>query len=96
VKKNVKNENTIDDFKKCLFSGEQLTKEQHQIQSREHTVSTLKQEKLALDPHDNKRKILNCNIHTLPWGHYKIVNSEAKIICEVCNPHQPSTSGQSC
>ena len=44
----------------------------YNIRSYSFQVSTIESLKLALSAYDNKRFILNCGIHSLPYGHYKI------------------------
>ena len=63
----------------------------HTIRSKNFQVSTIETLKLALCPFDNKRYILNCGIHSLPFGHYKILKYgdfclQCNINCDtVCN-----------
>lgn len=52
---------TFQDYMNCI------------IRTKKHQVYTISQkDKIALSPYDNKRFILDGNIETLPWGHYKI------------------------
>ena len=44
----------------------------HSIKSSSFNVSTIRSSKLALSAFDNKRYLLNCGIHSLPYGHWKI------------------------
>ena len=41
------------------------------IRSYKHKLFNISQRKIALNPFDNKRYILNDGIHTLGLGHYR-------------------------
>jgi len=82
IRKNVVEQNiTFDDFKHCLQSEEMQRREQMQIRSEKHDIFTEKVNKVALESHDDKRCILDCNIHTLPWGHYRLEYGRACYQC---------------
>ncbi|XP_031355217.1 uncharacterized protein LOC116179559 [Photinus pyralis] len=59
---------TLNDYKNALFNVLIIKRSQHLIRSKKHTVFTLKQEKVVLSPHDDKRVICANNIDTRPWG----------------------------
>ena len=61
-----------EDFKKTLFTGNILIKDQNLIRSRLHCVSTETMTKIALSADDDKRIILPDKISTLALGHYKL------------------------
>ena len=44
----------------------------YNIRSRFHNITTEKQRKLALSPHDDKRYLIEGSTDTLPWRHYSI------------------------
>ncbi len=67
----VKKEITIDDYEKCLFSGESQFRTMNVIRSRKHNVGSERINKKALSSDDDKRVILRDGIHTLAIGHYK-------------------------
>lgn len=83
--KGIKRQNglRVDDFEASLFDKKIVSVEQLSIRSREHTVTTDRLVKIALDPHDDKRCILSCGIHTLPWGHYRI-EQDVSPKCDKC------------
>ncbi|KAK5644551.1 hypothetical protein RI129_005851 [Pyrocoelia pectoralis] len=59
---------TIDDYKKALFNYEITKRPQHLIRSKKHLVYTIKQDKVVLNPYDNKRVLKFGSISTRPWG----------------------------
>lgn len=83
VKKNVLSKKiTFEDFKKCIFDNTIVSNTQATIKSHLHRVYSIQQAKKMLDANDDKRYILQNNINTLAWGHYKIpenVNNQANV-----------------
>ncbi|XP_031342987.1 uncharacterized protein LOC116180481 [Photinus pyralis] len=65
---------TIDDYKRSLFNIVTIKKEQNLIRSKKHAVYTLKQNKVVLSPHDDKRVICANRIDTRPWGYCNFSN----------------------
>ncbi|XP_031338205.1 uncharacterized protein LOC116179551 [Photinus pyralis] len=60
---------TLQDYKRCLFNDDIVKRDQYLIRSQKHSVFTIRQNKVVLSPHDDKRSIsLNC-INTRPWGY---------------------------
>lgn len=85
IKKNiVKREITFNDYIDCIEKncdyGRQnvsgpctINRKQNTIRSKMHNVYTIQQEKIALNPADDKRYLLPPNrIDTLAWGHFMI------------------------
>lgn len=68
----VKKQITFHDYLHCIQNSCTLSKTQHSIRSVKHNVFTISTDKVALNPFDDKRYILEDNINTLPWGHYSI------------------------
>lgn len=68
---------TFDDYVNCLnmVNNGVLERWQNSIRSIKHQVFSVKQKKIALSSSDNKRYILEGNIETLPWGHYRVPNT---------------------
>ncbi|KZC05346.1 hypothetical protein WN55_06588 [Dufourea novaeangliae] len=62
----------FDVYIKCLNDSVEKTVQQNRIKSIPHNVYTIHEQKLALSPHDKKRKIQHNSTRTLPWGHYSI------------------------
>lgn len=69
----VKNKIKFDHYIKCLKSLKTISEKQKTIRSISHNVYSIEQEKVALNPLDDKRYLIKPNrIETLSWGHYAI------------------------
>jgi hypothetical protein len=55
-------------FKKCIETYATTVVHQYHIRSTNHVVKTLKVKKTAFGSYDDKRRILNCGIHSLAYG----------------------------
>ena len=65
VKKNViKNTLSFEDYKKCLFSEEEVMKDMNIIRSKNHDVFSMAMNKVALSSNDDKRLICENKINT--------------------------------
>ncbi|XP_073238704.1 uncharacterized protein [Porites lutea] len=66
IKKNVvKKSINFDDYVRCLFSGEKEMRKMKIIRSENHDIYSKEVNKVALSHEDDKRHVLNDNIHTL-------------------------------
>ena len=63
---------THQDFKDCLLTHTEISREMRRFQSRLHELFTLTCRKKALSAQDDKRHILPDGISTLAHGHYRI------------------------
>jgi hypothetical protein len=74
VKKNVVHDNVcMNDYQMCLDYLESVVcKKQELIRSFKQTLYTVRQTKVALSAHDDKRYICADGRSTLPWGHKDI------------------------
>ena len=68
VKKSIAHE----DYKNCLFTGKEQLRKMNVIRSYSHVVYTEEVNKVSLCPSDDKRHILEDQVHTLAMGHYTI------------------------
>lgn len=78
VKKSVV-EHTIkfDDYVHCLQEKSIQTRKQKTIRSIKHSLYSIEQSKIALNPADDKRYIIEPDgINTLAWGHYSIAKKK--------------------
>lgn len=80
IKKSVlKRKITFDDYIDCIEKNCIIKTKQNIIRSIKHNVYSVKQEKVALSPFDDKRYIIKSNgIDTLAWGHHAIDSNERK------------------
>ena len=69
----VKKTITFDDYLNCLMNYTEIKRKQITFRSKNHDVFTIEQEKIALNPFDDKRFLIKGSTDTLPWGHYKIM-----------------------
>ena len=68
IKKSLRHEN----FVKCLNTGQTQMRKQSFFRSREHHLFTENMTKLALNPRDDKRVVLENGIDTLALGHWRV------------------------
>lgn len=68
VKKKLRFQHYLD----CINNSSLFHTEQNTIQAMRHKVYSIKQNKIALNPHDDKRCLIKPGVETLAWGHYKI------------------------
>ena len=61
-----------DNYKTCLFDKKQTKASMNQIRSNGHEIYSIKLNKIALSPYDDKRFILEDGVSTMAHGHYKI------------------------
>ena len=74
----VKNHMTLNDHKRCLFGDTdfQSYRDNVSISSFKHHIKTIKTKKLTYNNHDDKRFVLENQIHTLAHGHFQIKMTE--------------------
>lgn len=74
VKKSVvKKTISFDDYIECLKTNHHLTRAQNTFRSIKHNMYSIHQEKIALNPGDDKRYLIEPDrVDTLAWGHYLI------------------------
>lgn len=53
----------------------------NKLSSKDHTIHKIKQRKLALTSFEDKRQLLNCSIHTKPYGDSSIHPQFKCLIC---------------
>ncbi|XP_066582581.1 uncharacterized protein [Prorops nasuta] len=67
VKRNI----PFQDYLDCLYNQDIKVSLQGIINSKLHKMYSILEEKIALNPYDDKRFIMDDFINTLPWGHFK-------------------------
>ncbi|GBL82224.1 hypothetical protein AVEN_252410-1 [Araneus ventricosus] len=68
VERNIRHE----DYRRCRDELKSTREIQHRIQSENHKLKTVTVNKIALCAFDDKRYLLDDNVHMLAHGHYKI------------------------
>ena len=68
----VKKTITHKDYRETLFSRTEQYRKMNVIRSHNHDLFTEEVNKIALSAADDKRVILEDQIHTLAYGHYKL------------------------
>ena len=62
----------FEDYKKCLFDGIKVYRNQLLFRSDKHKIKTLEVNKLALSREDDKRLVMEDGIGSYAKGHYEI------------------------
>ena len=65
-------------YKDCLFQVQDRRDTVSRIGSHHHQLYTYNTHKISLSPLDDKRYVLEDKINTLAYGHYKILNGQAR------------------
>ena len=82
ISKPAKKKLTFNAFKKCLRDNSVVRVKQCNIRSKNHVLTLEDQEKLAFSAADDKRYLLPCSIHSVPYG-YKYLSQEMSQ-CSLC------------
>ena len=69
----IKKSLSFDDYKKCLFTEEEVMKEMNILRSQKHEIFSMKVNKVALSANDDKRLICPNKIDTLALRRIKII-----------------------
>lgn len=69
-------------YKSCLFEQKTFLHHFFTIRSSKHNIKTVLIKKRALSFLDSKRYILNCGIHSHPYGSYLILRNGGQ--CQIC------------
>lgn len=78
----IENRLCFDQYKTCLFEQKLYFHHFFTIRSKKHSIKTIKIQKKSLSFLDTKRFILNCGIHSLPYGSYLIPKYNG--LCLIC------------
>ncbi|XP_066585192.1 uncharacterized protein [Prorops nasuta] len=74
VKRNITFQDNLD----CLYNQDIKVSLPGRINSKMHKVFSILGEKIALNPYDDKRFIMDDFVNTLPWGHFKSNEKKCK------------------
>jgi hypothetical protein len=78
---------TFENYLSCLQSFNKFSLTQYQIRAKNHNIFTAKIDKLCFSSFDDKRYLLECGIHSLPYGSTYIDTCLDK--CPECAAHNP-------
>ena len=72
----------FDTFKECLYTIKDKTISQYHIRSNNHCITTNKVSKICFSSFDDKRFLLQCGLHSVPYNSCIIKNY--KDVCPFC------------
>lgn len=78
----IENRLSFSQYKTCLFEQKNFFHDFFSIRSKKHLVKTVNIKKKSLCFLDTKRYLLNCGIHSLPYGSYLIKKYQG--VCTIC------------
>ena len=87
VTKSYRKQISFEEYKNCVRTFDRVTLTQYQIRAKTHTIYTAQIEKLCFSSFDDKRFLLNCGVHSLPYGSKFITQSQD--VCPLCKIHNP-------
>ena len=90
VKASTRDQISMSDYRKCVRADSlsDHNVQQYTIQSRKHQNKLMQQQKLAFSSFDDKRYLLPCGQHSVPYGSSLIVPGMGPKDCYFCkNPH---------
>ena len=73
VKKKVVKKDSHQDYVDCLFVERKFMYTMQSIQSFKHQLYTIKQNKVSLNPFDDKQYLLDDGVSSLPYGHFSLL-----------------------
>jgi hypothetical protein len=74
-------------YKNCIKTIAKFRVNQHHIRSRNHRLQTIAVNKVAFSSFDDKRFLMECSVHSMPYGDVRI--EESKNICPMCKIFNP-------
>jgi hypothetical protein len=84
IRRNViKNDISHSHYRECISDITSISASMHILRSNEHSISLQNVNKIAFTSFDCKRFLLQCGIHSVPFGHY-IVRDNTNILCPFC------------
>lgn len=69
VSKQARQTLTIDMYRSCIYTFKQIKTKMYCIRSKNHKLYTQSIRKIALSSADDKRFLLSCGVHTVPYGY---------------------------
>lgn len=71
----------FEEYKKCIDAIAGHRVQYYAIQSKNHVIKTMRMDKQSFSSFDDKRHILPCGIHTVPYGSFVIDAIKSVNIC---------------
>lgn len=87
ITKNYRKKISFNNFKNCVLTYDSISITQYQIRAKTHRIYTAAISKLCFSSFDDKRYLLNCGVHSLPYGSKLIKKSQD--VCPLCKLHNP-------
>jgi hypothetical protein len=78
---------TFQDYKSCVQTFSKFEIDQFTIRSKNHKLQTQKINKLCFSSFDDKRYLLQCGVHSVPYGSQLI--KKCKKMCVLCKEFNP-------
>jgi hypothetical protein len=75
---------SIDLYRDCVREFKEIEASMYNIQSKGHVMHTQQIRRIALSSSDDKRWLLPCGRHSLPYGHFRINNNPQ---CDQCDEY---------
>jgi hypothetical protein len=75
------------DYKSCVKTFSKFEIDQFTIRSKNHKLQTLKINKLCFSSFDDKRYLMQCGVHSVPYGSNLI--QQSKKMCVFCKQFDP-------
>lgn len=84
VSKGYKKNIRFEAFEKCISRISSKSVKQFRIQAKNHIVNTVQIKKVCFTSFDDKRYILNCGIHSVPYGSKYVLGNNKSKSCVYC------------
>jgi hypothetical protein len=88
VNKEARSKLTFQNYLGCLKKVCHFRATQHQIRSKSHVLQTVGVDKICFTSMDDKRWLLDCGLHSLPYGS-KVIKTLKKNVCPKCEIYNP-------
>jgi hypothetical protein len=87
VTKSYRKKITFQNYKSCVQSFSKFNIDQFTIRSKNHKLQTLKTNKLCFSSFDDKRYLMQCGVHSVPYG--SVLIEQSKDMCVLCKTFNP-------
>jgi hypothetical protein len=87
ITKSYRKKITFQNYKACVQSFSKFEIDQFTIRSKNHKLQTLKINKLCFSSFDDKRYLMQCGVHSVPYG--SVLIEQSKNMCILCKTFNP-------